>query len=235
MDQHFMLLRNWFVGYSAASCGLFVGYPFDTLKLRYQCLKSPLGYSLVGGRYSKKPVHITSFLSYYKGVSSPIIVQLPKRATQFLIYDYFCEKDKRQGKKTPSTMIGAVCGIIYLPINIPMHVWKVRKQLNLPFEFKKIYSGWKRQLFRDPLFGAVFFGTMDWAKKQGYSGWKSGSIAGVCTWLICSPIDAWTSSAQANLKVVRWYGGLHFMLVRTIFVSGTTVGMYEYLKALFPV
>ncbi|CCH59240.1 hypothetical protein TBLA_0B04020 [Henningerozyma blattae CBS 6284] len=160
-------------------------YPLDVVKTRMQLQVSNPGITnsdtMYGGIIDcfTKMIRKEGASKLYKGISSPILMEAPKRATKFATNEEFSYQYKRLfpnvGAQSIATLSGASAGICEAFVVVPFELVKIRLQdRNSVFKgpldvlrnlIKKegvfsIYNGLESTLWRQSVWNAGYFGSI---------------------------------------------------------------------------
>uniref|UniRef100_A0A6B2LCF2 Mitochondrial carrier protein n=1 Tax=Arcella intermedia TaxID=1963864 RepID=A0A6B2LCF2_9EUKA len=168
-------------------CGCFVGYPLDTLKVRLQTRSSP--HSALW--YATEMLKKEGPLSFYRGLSAPLVGAVPINASYFLGYYWgkrlFWNPDTiKNNDFARIALASAVAGMFVAPVYSVVDRMKCIMQVQrvhsiFPnMEFKSAYEllrymygeyGWYcccrgfwATIMRDVPGSVFYFGTYDWVK-----------------------------------------------------------------------
>jgi len=167
-----------------------IGYPFDVAKLHIQKDKSA---SLIDFCKSKK------VSSMYKGVYIQLISLPLKRSIQFTLFERFNKKNLN------SLLSGMLSGAGASVINIPYYyvnnnyvinnysLTKKKDTIQIPRDFKSLYSGYKPEFIRSCFSSSLALGTYGYLRNT-YGNSNSQTVinsilSGVVTWTIIYPFD----------------------------------------------
>lgn len=216
--EHFI---NGFSGLIAGACGIFVGHPFDTMKIRLQ----------VGDVRKKPNVGAGSITELYRGIFPPLVTA---GGTQFIVFTIY-EHVKRHlltGENVPElkmSNLGAtftaatLAGAFSSYVTSPAQLVKVQQQssqveLTLKQCVKNIVqkNGWKglfhgsvSVLVVEGIGRGVYMLTYEYLKQKFSDsdsdmsiGIKAASAAGAgsFSWLVMYPMDSVKSRRLSNLN-----------------------------------
>lgn len=193
-------------GSVAGICQVFVGHPFDTVKVRLQ------SGTTLSDALSK---------NLYKGITSPLLGTSLCNAVVFTAYHNY-------GREVSSNpwVAGGIAGAIASFAYCPMELYKVRQQLHLPFSLAYPCKGWALTILREiPSFSA-YFGVHEELEKRGFGQIMAGGLAGMAAWTVCYPQDV--------IKT-RYQGSIHKITVRQCFTDiYTAQGVKGFFRGLTP-
>lgn len=214
-------------GLIAGIAGLFVGHPFDTVKVRFQTPS-------IAGKYHSTFHAISTivreekFVGLYKGILSPLATAAPLNGLIFASYRLFL-KLQLDDKDTIPTLAqvgfaGAFTGIVCSLVTTPTELIKIRQQDQLiPTSTKQIalniykesgvpglYRGITATILRDIGYGAYFLayeGTCRFLNR--YDSMKelssvvpltAGAVAGIVGWGATFPFDVVKTRMQGTVQ-----------------------------------
>lgn len=176
---------QFLAGAIAGVSELLVMYPLDVVKTRMQLQTSSLGPDSYRGLFDclNKIVKKEGAKQLYKGISSPILMEAPKRATKFAFNEKFQKwygsmmgLAPGQVNQTISLLSGASAGIAEACVIVPFELVKVRlqdvtsRQFNGPIDVVKkivkadgvlgLYNGLEATIWRHALWNSGYFGVI---------------------------------------------------------------------------
>jgi len=164
---------DFIAGTIAGIASLIVGFPFDTIKVRFQ---SPA----IAGKYHSTFHAITTiireerFIGLYKGITSPLATVALMNGLVFASYRFLLKLQLPMAETVPTitqiALAGAGCGIVSSIVTTPTELIKIRQQstftptnarqvaLNIFREngIKGLYRGMPVTAMRDCGYGAYF-------------------------------------------------------------------------------
>ncbi|ABN64449.1 mitochondrial 2-oxodicarboxylate carrier 1 [Scheffersomyces stipitis CBS 6054] len=211
---------------------ILVMYPLDVVKTRQQ-LDSTNAYN---GTINclKKIVREEGFSRLYKGITAPILMEAPKRATKFAANDEWGKFYKKQFGVTQMTqslavLTGATAGATESFVVVPFELVKIKLQdktskFNGMGEVVKdiiktngvlgLYKGLESTLWRHIMWNAGYFGLIHQVKsvmpKPKNSTEKTlidltcGTIGGTFGTIMNTPMDVVKSRIQAGSTKYKW-------------------------------
>ncbi|KAK6459972.1 mitochondrial 2-oxodicarboxylate carrier 1 [Scheffersomyces coipomensis] len=211
---------------------ILVMYPLDVVKTRQQLATT----DAYNGTLNclKKIVAEEGFSRLYKGISAPILMEAPKRATKFAANDEWGKFYRKQfgvSEMTQSLAIltGATAGATESFVVVPFELIKIRLQdkstkFNGMFDVVKdivknngllgLYKGMESTLWRHIWWNAGYFGVIHQVRglmpKPKTSGEKTlidltcGSIGGTFGTILNTPFDVVKSRIQAGSTRYKW-------------------------------
>lgn len=231
-DKPLPFIYQFISGAVAGVSEILVMYPLDVVKTRQQ-LDSTGAYT--GTIQSiKKIVHEEGFSRLYKGISAPILMEAPKRATKFAANDEW-GKFYRNLFNVPTmtqslaVLTGATAGATESFVVVPFELIKIRLQdkstkFNGMADVTKdiiknngvlgLYKGLESTLWRHIWWNAGYFGCIHQVRtlmpKPKTSTEKTlidltcGSIGGTFGTILNTPFDVVKSRIQAGSTKYRW-------------------------------
>jgi len=250
-DMFKTTLLAWICGCTS----VFVGYPFDTIKVRLQLSE-------------QKPTFRYLTKSLFRGVSSPVLAVPPSYALNFNVYAGILKLQESQSL-TAVGIAGAISGFSNSLIVTPFEFAKVNVQRSAGTKSLfsvilaqknplSLYRGFGITLCRDALEGFGYFYTAESCmRSKDFNerfGWFSPVAAGACTGLVHVtlgyPFDAIKTYHQANPGVTyketlnklwndggirRFYKGYSPSVLRACFAHGAGIAVMDVArKQLFP-
>ncbi|CAD8116168.1 unnamed protein product [Paramecium sonneborni] len=176
--------QDTFCGAVAGFSFRFFGHPFDTVKVRMQMNDKKNSFFASAIKIFRKE----GILAYYKGMSSPLLADIPSNAVLFGIYEYvFREISSNNKEKKPYILewliAGGVAGIGYAIVVCPAEMTKcvlqmqkeyLHKQFKSPFQcftyavknygIGSVFKGLVATILRDIPQNATFFATYEYSK-----------------------------------------------------------------------
>lgn len=212
-------LRDIAAGTVGGVCGIVVGHPLDTVKVRMQTSAARMG--MMG--CIAQTVRQEGPLAFFRGLTSPIAAAAPVNATLFFVYGgvsrLMGSSDEEDLPSYKLFVAGSAAGLAQCAFTIPAELLKIKCQVSHsplhPMDMaRKLYSkaGIGRGLFqgaaitcaRDvPAFG-IYFTSYEWSRSFLFehglslhtSAFLSGGIAGSASFLFLHPIDVLKSCRQ---------------------------------------
>lgn len=218
-------------GAIVGSLKILIGYPFETIKIRYQ-LKQP----------NNTIIH-SNILHLYKGCAIPLVYSTFKRSTQLYIYEKYNDNN--------TYIAGAYGGIISSIISNPFNIIKTNIQSNKydniisQLKFDIIKRGNIINICRDTIFSTYYLGTYGLLKKKLPDKYYYYSIAGIIsgstTWLLFSPLDYIRTNIYNGNDYKYIYNhiiknpfmlwnGCSYMIIKSIPLNMINMVIYEYIK-----
>ncbi|KAF8075243.1 carnitine/acyl carnitine carrier [Lyophyllum atratum] len=122
---------DFIAGTVAGMTSLVVGYPFDTVKVRFQNPETACKYRSTFHAVAKI-VREEKFVGLYKGISSPLATVALMNGLVFASYKLFLKLQLGQSDDIPTlsqiTLAGAGCGIVSSILTTPIELIKIRQQ-----------------------------------------------------------------------------------------------------------
>lgn len=207
-------------GMFAGACGIFVGFPFDTMKVK---LQSSARSKIV----EKIPLNIHGIRLLYKGVIVPMSTAGVMQSMNFALYD----ASKRYVSKnypsiSPLTSVfigGAISGLVMSVISTPTQLLKVQLQTHAQLtltqllyrdiystgKYKILYRGFGITAFSDCVGRGLYMYSYELAKASlpDLTGLEidplplkmtAAAYAGVISWLVMFPADTIKTLVQSS-------------------------------------
>lgn len=208
-------------GMFAGVCGIFVGYPFDTMKVKLQ-------FSAIGQRQEQIPFNFKGIQLLYKGVLIPMITAGLMQSLNFGLYDtskrYILKKWSNSISEVNSAFIGgAASGLLMSIITTPAQLLKIQLQTHVTLTLSQLlyrdiyqtgrwyilYRGFAVTAFSDCLGRGIYMYSYEASKKflidvtnNEYSPLTirmiSAAYAGVISWLLLFPADTIKTLVQST-------------------------------------
>lgn len=211
-------------------------YPLDVVKTRIQLQVGTGASAEYSGIFDcfAKIIKNEGPKTLYRGISAPILMEAPKRATKFAANDEYTKVYKKLFKLEKMTqpvavLTGATAGATEAFVVVPFELVKIRLQdrnskFNGPVEVIRsivkqdgvlgMYKGLEATLWRHIAWNAGYFGVifqvrqlLPEAKTPGRKTLNdliSGSIGGTVGTLINTPFDVVKSRVQAGSTKYKW-------------------------------
>lgn len=220
------LLRNIIAGGTAGVCEIMVMYPLDVVKTRQQLYTGPSSQALgVAGTF-RNMITKEGFAVCYRGITSPLFAEAPKRAVKFAANEKYKEL---YGVGTDAQLYGAFAlagasaGVTEALINCPFEMIKVRLQspagkamyASASDALGKIirkegvtalYKGIEPQMYRNAFWNGTFFSLINELKgalpepttksETLARNFAAGTIASICATTTSTPWDVVKSRVQ---------------------------------------
>ncbi|ETW78837.1 mitochondrial carrier protein [Heterobasidion irregulare TC 32-1] len=134
---------DFFAGTVAGMAALSVGYPFDTVKVRFQ---NPS----VSGKYNQSTFHALAtivreerFLGLFKGITAPLASAALLNGLVFASYRFFIKLQLHHDGEIPTLtqigLAGAGCGVVGSLLTTPVEFLKIQQQQSLiPVPFRRL-------------------------------------------------------------------------------------------------
>eukprot|EP01080_Neovahlkampfia_damariscottae_P005300 gene5300-8918_t len=220
------VMKSVIAGGSAGIIEVLCMYPLDVVKTRTQLSTTKsLGVFQTLGNIVKEE----GFTKLYRGITSPILAEAPKRAMKFTCNEIY--KPIFTSKEGAITFVGsgaagAMAGATETFVNCPFEVVKVRMQSKDNLKLYKntmdavvqigknegiltLYKGFEAQLFRNAMWNGTYFALIPFVKNlAGPANSKSeeltkkfisGSIAGTIATTTNTPFDVVKSRIQNQI------------------------------------
>ncbi|CCF59668.1 hypothetical protein KAFR_0H02590 [Kazachstania africana CBS 2517] len=212
-----------------------VMYPLDVVKTRMQLQSNVAGKVHYTGLVDclGKIVRQEGWKTLYRGITSPILMEAPKRATKFAFNEKFVnlysQMFKTWNKQYICVVSGASAGVIEATVIVPFELVKVRMQdINSKFKspldaLKRIvkqdgllgmYGGLESTMLRHAFWNAGYFGiiyqvrnTLGTDKKSTWNDLIAGTIGGTMGCILNTPFDVVKSRVQSQHNVTKLANG----------------------------
>jgi solute carrier family 25 carnitine/acylcarnitine transporter 20/29 len=207
---------------------VFVGHPFDTMKVYVQKNNTIKNYKIINS---------------FNGIKYPIMLSMFSNTGLFGIYSSF-----NQNGYSDFTS-GFMSGLIMSIIMNPFEFWKVQAQTNkhqyninknksFIDKIKLSYSGMIYMTPRESLGNGIYFYTY-FNLRTYLEPFISGGIAGTTSWIFTYAIDTMKTRKQINptwtfkecYNMGPLYKGLSYCLLRAFLANGTSFVIYDYLNS----
>lgn len=216
-------LEEFFAGSVGGACGVVVGHPFDTVKVRLQLADT---HQTIGSVFRAIVGH-QGFAGLFRGMASPLLTDALSGAVVFGSYYQagmrLFGKSDNQLSFSEAFISGAVAGIPGGLMLCPIELVKIRLQAPgsvyqgpvhvitsiLRTEgVSGLFRGLTTTMVRDIPSYAVYFSSYDYCKKRlsearfdaATNAILSGGTAGTLCWGACYPFDVLKSRMQAQSK-----------------------------------
>ncbi|PPR05226.1 hypothetical protein CVT24_010332 [Panaeolus cyanescens] len=220
---------DFIAGTMAGITGLIVGFPFDTVKVRFQ---SPE----ISGKYKSTFNAITTivreekFVGLFKGITSPLATVALMNGLVFASYRFFMKLQLPDTNTIPTitqiALAGIGSGIVSSIVTTPTELIKIRQQATLTrttarqmaFDImresglKGLYRGITVTALRDCGYGAYFaayeatlrgFPTVQGHAPPWYAMLIAGGVAGMAGWAATFPLDVVKTRVQGTPAIPR--------------------------------
>jgi hypothetical protein len=207
-------------GLFAGACGIFVGYPFDTMKVKLQ--------STAGGIVQDKvPFNFKGLRLLYRGVIVPMLTAGIMQSMNFGVYDtarrYILRSESRISDLNSAFLGGALSGLIMSGITTPIQLLKIQLQTHVTLSLTQLlyrdifltrrwgilYRGFAVTAFSDTLGRGIYMYSYEVAKQiltENFSDqlpvltirMTSAAYAGVISWLLLFPMDTIKTLVQST-------------------------------------
>jgi solute carrier family 25 (mitochondrial carnitine/acylcarnitine transporter), member 20/29 len=205
-------------GLFAGACGIFVGYPFDTMKVKLQ--------STAGGMVQENvPFNLKGLL--YRGVLVPMLTAGILQSMNFGVYDTARRQTLRSGlnvgELNSSFIGGALSGLMMSVVTTPIQLLKIQLQTHVTLSLTQLlyrdifytgrwsilYRGFGVTAFSDTLGRGIYMYSYELAKhilNDKFSDQLpvlsirmiSAAYAGVISWLLLFPLDTIKTLVQST-------------------------------------
>lgn len=208
-------------GMFAGACGIFVGYPFDTMKVKLQ-------FAATGTKQEQIPYNLKGLQILYRGVLVPMLTAGVMQSLNFGLYDtsrrYILNNFQDQISEVNSAFVGgAISGLMMSIITTPIQLLKIQLQTHVTLTLSQLlyrdiyltkrwnilYRGFGVTAFSDCLGRGIYMYSYEAAKKvlsdytnNEYSSltirMTSAAYAGVISWLVLFPADTIKTLVQST-------------------------------------
>jgi len=197
------------------SSGIFVGYPFDTVKVLMQTQKSGKEQKyFTTFQTIRRVTREEGFLRLYRGLATPLCTVALTNAVTFGVYGIM---SRNFGNTTTGEIArnGIISGIIRAFVISPIEVVKIQQQVHPDRSLRSVAEnvmrtaglrgfgrGFLSTMTREPVaFGCYFSSfellTMD-CKDNNLWLFLAGGLAGICSWITTYPQDVIKSRIQGD-------------------------------------
>jgi solute carrier family 25 (mitochondrial carnitine/acylcarnitine transporter), member 20/29 len=207
-------------GLFAGACGIFVGYPFDTMKVKLQ--------STAGGMVQENvPFNLKGLRMLYRGVLVPMLTAGILQSMNFGVYDTARRQTLRSGlnvgELNSSFIGGALSGLMMSVVTTPIQLLKIQLQTHVTLSLTQLlyrdifytgrwsilYRGFGVTAFSDTLGRGIYMYSYELAKhilNDKFSDQLpvlsirmiSAAYAGVISWLLLFPLDTIKTLVQST-------------------------------------
>lgn len=188
------------------------GSPFDVIKTRMQVCEN---YSKLGTINSGIQIFKShGVFGFFKGITAPMFGSSLFRSVQFASYESFntfAENIKPLRSHVPLTELeirviigGIISGTSRALIECPFEYIKVRKQIGLSWEIKKMYTGFQATWYKAMGLMSTYFIILDYFKRKYNvfdSKFKLFFVSGFCSsmgFLVIWPFEIVKNRIQGN-------------------------------------
>ncbi|SMN22428.1 similar to Saccharomyces cerevisiae YPL134C ODC1 Mitochondrial inner membrane transporter [Maudiozyma saulgeensis] len=202
-------------------------YPLDVIKTRFQLQSVTTNRQLGLVSYITKVLRKEGLRHIFRGITSPVLMEVPKRATKFSCnskYQTFLQRIFGQNTLTQSTTIiaGAMAGSTEAIIIVPFELVKIRMQqvssvYKTPADCLKsiirkdgifaMYTGLEATMWRSSVWNSGYFGLMHFVKSvlphtenkrlQTSYNFIAGALGGSLSCFLSVPFDVVKSQIQS--------------------------------------
>lgn len=238
-DEPLPFVYQFMAGAIAGVSELAVMYPLDVVKTRMQLQSNTVSADL---KYTglvdciSKIVKREGLKQLYKGISSPFLMEAPKRATKFAFNEKFktlyTDLLGNERQKTVAIISGASAGAVEAGVIVPFELVKVKMQdITCKFDspvdvlkdvikkdgFLGIYHGLESTIWRHALWNAGYFGIIFQVRKslpavknnneKIRNDLIAGTIGGTMGCVLNTPFDVVKSRIQSNSNITTLKDG----------------------------
>ncbi|KAJ3806959.1 carnitine/acyl carnitine carrier [Lentinula aff. lateritia] len=229
---------NFIAGTIGGAASLVVGFPFDTVKVRFQNPEFAQRYSSTMNAFATI-VREERFVGLFKGMTSPLAAVALMSGLVFASYRFLLSIQLNDSSSMPTmsqiALAGAGCGVISSIITTPTELIKIRQQsLVTPTSAKRVawdifkrsgvrglYRGGTSTILRDSGYGAYFWAyeaTCRYLNSRASSAARSSETSLVVHEFDHQPnVSSWTTllTAGAVAGVAGWVLTFPFDVVKT--------------------
>ena len=223
--------NNFISGFIGGCLSVWVGQPFDTLKVWKQNNDLKL----------KQVLKNVKLKNLYSGWKYPLITEACLNSYLFGVNDIVLKQIGNQysdNQVANNFISGGLTGITYGLLVNPIELYKIRNQFNNTqnqISFKNPYRGIWVTIPRDIVGCAAFFGPYEYLRQRDYHPLISGGITGVVCWSTLYPFDVIKTRVQSDMSISyldaikqkRFYSGIHFCLTRALISNSILFYSYE--------
>lgn len=207
-------------GLFAGACGIFVGYPFDTMKVKLQ--------STAGGIAQERvPYSLKGLRMLYRGVMVPMLTAGIMQSMNFGVYDTARRRILQSGLNigvlSSSFIGGALSGLMMSVVTTPIQLLKIQLQTHVTLSLTQLlyrdifctgrwsilYRGFGVTAFSDTLGRGLYMYSYEVAKHVLNENFDdqlplltirmiSAAYAGVISWLLLFPMDTIKTLVQST-------------------------------------
>jgi len=252
----FDVIKDLIAGTVGGACGIVVGHPIDTVKVRLQVDRSYKGIT----DCVLKTWRLEGPTSFFKGVVAPVLGAAPINAVVFVTYGGVMRlAAKNYGKNLNESELpiyyhgiaGLCAGFSQNVFGTPNELVKIKCQVNRTENvrsiemakrlvkkgglFKGLYQGWWLTAARDtPAFGVYFVSYefyrslfQSWGLSQVWSAFFAGGMAGTNSFFFTHPIDVVKSMRQEQKIATPKEQTRTLYLIREAYVAnGRSVSIF---------
>ena len=189
-------------GLAAGAAHVFVGHPFDTVKVHLQ---------------NQRPW--PGFRALYRGFSYPLAYACGYNALVFPIV-------QRSQETYGYALSGLMAGACTTPLVYTLDLCAVRRQLDQPIRLQR---GLTACLARESLAMALYFSSYHTLRRYDWSTMTAGACAGLVNWGVTYPIDTIRNREFAEIVTIRdamkqkrFYRGFSVCAVRAVCVNAVS-------------
>jgi solute carrier family 25 carnitine/acylcarnitine transporter 20/29 len=240
-------MNEYIAGFLSGIVNVFVGYPFDTIKVKMQTQKLSIG-----------QIKVREIHSLYKGVAVPLTT-VPIQNS--LVFGSYCWARKMYNKElgfVEHFICGGFAGFVYSYISCPTELIKIKAQTSLgkvtnifsqtiqANGIKGLYVGWRATVCREISGFGIQFATYEYMKKQFQpditliQNMFCGGMSGVVSWIANYPIDTiknitqhsetricYSDTIKQTIKNKQLFRGIAPCLLRVAIVDSLAFPTYE--------
>ena len=231
--------KNFISGFIGGTISVWVGHPFDTLKVWSQ-KKNNINL--------KKIINNVKIRNLYLGWKYPLITEACFNGYLFGVNNIIKNKlgNTLSNDSIKNNFIsGGLTGITYAFFVNPIELYKIRNQFKINFLgsicYKNPYRGILATIPRDIIGCSTFFGPYEYFKQQNIHPLISGGLTGIICWTTAYPFDVIKTRVQSDdttsykdaYQKGNLYKGLRFCLIRACLANSILFYTYELCIDLF--
>jgi hypothetical protein len=250
-------MESFVSGMFGGALGTFIGYPIDTIRVKYQLSNHKSLFSQI-----KELNKLGLWKGYYSGISSPLIGIALEKSIIFGTSDYVKKHVLIENNKYLNIAVGGVLGgFISTLVVIPTEKFKLNYQYQKTINWKNdilnirnLYKGWNISLLREVPGYAIYFSVYNYLKDNtpkrkmtlAMSG-IYGALSGLSAWIVIYPSDPIKTMMQlenktmisSTIEIYKRYGiggfyrGYSMALLRSIPIHGGVFLGYELFNSIF--
>lgn len=221
MNTNRIKTHDFIAGSFSGMAGTFIGYPFDTIKVRMQTNNN------------------INWKSLYKGLTFPLMGEVLNASLVFGIYGNIKDKIKLNGYKQ-NAISGFISGIMSAFVLCPLEMFKIKKQLGIN-NWCNPYRGISATVMRDAPFHVVYFTGYEYIKNQIKKKKQldngdyilAGGISGMLAWTSSYPFDMIKTKIQSG-DIMKIKDALS-TIYKTKGIRGLFKGYFPTILRAFPV
>jgi solute carrier family 25 carnitine/acylcarnitine transporter 20/29 len=212
--------NHFIAGSVAGTGGVFVGYPYDNIRVKLQTQKGYNKYRGVFDCFFKVLRSDGLARGIYKGLSTPLIANTVFKTTHFGVYGNiigrFSDKHNVFNCMMAGTTSSLVCGLMLVPTDRIKIILQTHRTYKTPidviksFPVRELYKvGFGATMCREAMFGLSYFPLFQTSKRlfqktsienSFISIALSGGFTGCASWSFVYPFDVVKSKIQSDVS-----------------------------------